>query len=87
MTAPTRHANPWTMPHGRLVLPAGAPREEWLAERRKGIGDRPVVTLKSQLNNPSVDPALEVDHPDIYAKYIRRGSSRRIHVRKGWETA
>lgn len=51
------------------------------------VGDRPVVTLKSQLNNPSVDPALETDHPDIYGTYISRGSSRRIHIVKGWEQA
>lgn len=48
------------------------------------VGDRPVVTFKSQLNNPSVDPALEVDHPYLYTHYIRRGSSRRIHIVKGW---
>lgn len=49
------------------------------------LGERPAVTLKPQLNNPSVDPALEVDHPDIYARYIKRGRSRRIHVCKGWD--
>jgi putative phage-type endonuclease len=49
------------------------------------VGDRPVVTLKSQLTNPSVDPALETDHPEIYARYVRRGSSRRIHIVKGWD--
>jgi predicted phage-related endonuclease len=51
------------------------------------IGDRPVVTLKSAMNNPSVAPALEVDHPEIYSEYIRRGSSRRIHIVKGWKEA
>ena len=51
------------------------------------LGERPVMTFKSQLNNPTVDPALEVDHPDIYATYIRRGASRRIHVVKGWDQA
>lgn len=51
------------------------------------VGDRPVLTLKSQLNNPSVDPALEIDHPAIWAGYIRRGSSRRIHICTGWEQA
>lgn len=51
------------------------------------VGDRPVLTLKPQRNNPSVDPELETDHPDIYAAYIKRGSSRRIHVVKGWEQA
>lgn len=49
------------------------------------IGDRVVVTLKNQTNNPSVDPALQVDHPDIDSQYIKRGSSRRIHIVKGWE--
>lgn len=51
------------------------------------IGERAVMTLKSQPNNPTVDPALEIDHPDIYARYIRRGNSRRIHVCNGWELA
>lgn len=51
------------------------------------IGERPVVTLKKQANNPSVDPALPLDHPEIDAKYIRRGDSRRIHICKGWEHA
>jgi putative phage-type endonuclease len=51
------------------------------------VGDRPVVTLRSRPNNPSVDPNLAVDHPDIYATYIHRGSSRYIHVCKGWEEA
>ena len=51
------------------------------------VGDRPVVTFKNQANNPSVDPALETDHPDVWAGYIHRGSSRRIHVCKGWEQA
>lgn len=51
------------------------------------IGERVVLTLKPQANNPSVDPALAVDHPDIYAHYIKRGSSRRIHVCKGWDLA
>lgn len=51
------------------------------------VGDRPVVTVKSRPNNPSVDPQLAVDHPDIYSTYIRRGSSRYIHVCKGWEEA
>lgn len=51
------------------------------------LGPRPVVTFKSQLNNPAVDKALEFDHPDIWDAYIRRSSSRRIHIVKGWEQA
>lgn len=50
------------------------------------VGERPVVTLKPRLNNPSVDPALETDLPDVYSKYIRRSSSRYIHVCKGWDS-
>jgi putative phage-type endonuclease len=46
------------------------------------IDGLPVATFKSQLNNPSVDKALAADHPDIYAKYVTRTSSRRIHVIK-----
>lgn len=41
-----------------------------------------VVTFKSQLNAPSVDKALAEDHPDIYARYITRSTSRRIHIVK-----
>jgi putative phage-type endonuclease len=46
------------------------------------IDGRPVVTFKSQLNTPSVDKALATDHPDIYARYVKRSSSRRIHIVK-----
>lgn len=46
------------------------------------IDGQPVVTFKSQPNNASVDKALATDHPDIYARYITRSSSRRIHVVK-----
>jgi putative phage-type endonuclease len=42
----------------------------------------PVATFKSQNNTPSVDPALAVDHPDIYARYVTRSTSRRIHIVK-----
>lgn len=51
------------------------------------IGDKPALTLKRQLNNATVDPALETDHPEIYSTYIRRGHSRRIHICKGWDNA
>jgi putative phage-type endonuclease len=50
------------------------------------IDERPVVTLKSRRNNPSVDPALETDHPDIWEGYITRGMSRYINVCKGWDS-
>ncbi|MGH3627235.1 MAG: YqaJ viral recombinase family protein, partial [Sciscionella sp.] len=33
------------MPDGQLVLGADAPREQWLAERRKGIGGSDIATL------------------------------------------
>lgn len=46
------------------------------------IDSVPVATFKSQANNPSVDPALAVDHPDIYARYVTRSTSRRIHIVK-----
>lgn len=51
------------------------------------IDERPVVTLKSRHNNPSVDPALETDHPDIWEGYITRSTSRYINVCKGWDSA
>lgn len=46
------------------------------------IDGQPVATFKSQRNTPSVDPALATDHPDIYARYVTRTSSRRIHIVK-----
>jgi len=46
------------------------------------IANEPVATFKSQANTPSVDPALAVDHPDIYARYVTRSTSRRIHIVK-----
>lgn len=49
------------------------------------LGQRPVVTLKEQPNNPSVDPALKTDLPEVWEKYVKRTSSRRIHVVRGWE--
>jgi putative phage-type endonuclease len=51
------------------------------------LGERPAITLKSQRNNPAVDPALETDHPEIWETYIRRGTSRRIRIVKGWKAA
>ncbi|MGH3985921.1 MAG: YqaJ viral recombinase family protein [Pseudonocardiaceae bacterium] len=49
------------------------------------LGERPVATFKTQRNNPSVDPALETDLPEVWEKYIKRGSSRRIRIVKNWE--
>lgn len=49
------------------------------------IGERPVVTFKSQRNNPSINPALETDFPELWERYVRVTSSRRIRVRKGWD--
>lgn len=45
MTAATRIRGPWAMPDARILLPADAPREEWLAERRKGIGGSDASTV------------------------------------------
>lgn len=51
------------------------------------VRERPVVTFKPQRNNPSVNPALQIDHPDIWDTYVKQTTSRRIHVCKGWENA
>lgn len=51
------------------------------------IGERPVVTFKSQRNNPTVNPALEIEMPEVWEKFVKQTSSRRIHVRKGWDEA
>jgi putative phage-type endonuclease len=50
------------------------------------LGERPVVTLKSRYNAPSVDPALEKDHPEIWSRYVNRSKSRYINVCKGWDS-
>jgi len=38
-------ANPWANPNATQVLPCDAPRERWLAERRKGIGGSDASTI------------------------------------------
>ena len=38
-------ANPWANPNAIQVLPCDAPRERWLAERRKGIGGSDASTI------------------------------------------
>lgn len=45
MTAVARVGNQWVLPAGLEVLPADAPRPEWLAERRKGIGGSDIALL------------------------------------------
>lgn len=45
MTAATKTRGPWSMPDATIVLPADAPREEWLAERRKGLGGSDASTV------------------------------------------
>jgi putative phage-type endonuclease len=52
------------------------------------VGDRPVMTLKTQKNSvTTVLPALEFDHPEIWADYIKRGTHRHLRIVKGWENA
>jgi len=51
------------------------------------VGDRPVMTLKTQQNPPRVMPALEYDHPDIWEAYVKRGTHRHIRIVRGWESA
>lgn len=51
------------------------------------VGDRPVLTLKSQRSNATVNPDLEKDHPEIWDTYIKRGTHRRIRILKGWDQA
>lgn len=49
------------------------------------IGGKPVVTFKKFPNNPTVSKTLAEDHPEIWEKYIKQGTHRRIHVVKGWD--
>jgi putative phage-type endonuclease len=51
------------------------------------VGERPVVTFKTQRGRASVKPALETDHPEIWADYVTRKSFRRLNIVKGWENA
>ncbi len=51
------------------------------------VGERPVVTFKTQRGRPSVKPALETDHPDVWAEYVTRNPFRRLNIVKGWENA
>ncbi|MEC3977874.1 YqaJ viral recombinase family nuclease [Amycolatopsis sp. H20-H5] len=46
------------------------------------LDGRSVVTFKNQANSPQLDKALRADHPEIYDRYVTRGTSRRIHVVK-----
>jgi putative phage-type endonuclease len=41
----TRIRGPWSMPDAQIVLPASATRDQWLAERRKGIGGSDASTV------------------------------------------
>lgn len=45
MTAATKTPRRWSMPDATMILPADAPRERWLAERRKGIGGSDASTI------------------------------------------
>ena len=48
MTTPrnhSRYSGPWSCPTSALALPVSAPREEWLAMRRTGIGGSDAATL------------------------------------------
>lgn len=51
------------------------------------VDGRPVLTLKSQANNPSVDKKLAAEHPDIWDRYVRQSTSRRIRICKQKENA
>lgn len=44
-TATVTRARPWAYPDARLLLPADAPRPDWLAERRGGIGGSDASTI------------------------------------------
>lgn len=48
MTTTTR----WAVPGGRVLLAAGAPRAEWLAERRNGIGGSDVAAVLGISDSP-----------------------------------
>lgn len=51
------------------------------------VNGRPVVTFRNAKNPASVDPALQTDLPDVWARYVRRGTHRRINVSKHWAKA
>lgn len=83
MSAPARAANPWALPEARVVLPADAPRERWLAERRKGIGSSDVALLMGVAQHGS-EYALWLDKTgagaDEQTEAMRRGRWLEPHV-------
>lgn len=42
--------DPWVIPDGHEILPPDAPREQWLAERRRGIGGSDIPLLLGVAN-------------------------------------
>jgi putative phage-type endonuclease len=51
----------WECPAGTLVLPADAPREVWLAERRKGIGGSDLAALFGEAKYGNTEYAVWAD--------------------------
>lgn len=49
------------------------------------VNGHPVLTLKNVLGFATAVPELEIDLPDVWAKYVRRSNSRRISICKGWD--
>lgn len=45
MSSSTITRGPWACPEAERLLPADAPREQWLAERRRGIGGSDASTI------------------------------------------
>jgi plasmid stability protein len=80
--------------HGREVE-AKARKARIDAELRVLTGDfaaltidgQPVVAFAERDTGPKLDPALEWERPDVWAKYVTRGTSRAIRIVKGWEQA
>lgn len=79
MSAPARTANPWALPEARVVLPAGAPRQRWLAERRTGIGGSDIAVLMGVAHQHATEYALWCDKagtggPDVASWAMERGT-------------
>lgn len=78
-------ANPWSMPTGALVLPAGAERDKWLEERRKGLGSSDAALLMGVAQGDDTEYKLWLDKTGRIAQgeqteAMRRGIWLEPHV-------
>lgn len=49
------------------------------------INDQAVVTFADVDGAPKIEPAMEWEEPEMWAKYVSRPHTRRINIVKGWK--